>query len=83
MVVFSSVMILSYLEPYSLDALIFEVTSAFGTVGLSLGVTDDLTTFSKIILMILMFIGRVGILTFLLVFRRKKILRNLITRRKE
>lgn len=72
MVVFSSVIILSYLEPYSLDALIFEVTSAFGTVGLSLGVTDDLTTFSKIILMILMFIGRVGILTFLLVFRRKK-----------
>lgn len=37
MVVFSSVIILSYLEPYSLDALIFEVTSAFGTVGLSLG----------------------------------------------
>ncbi|WP_368900620.1 TrkH family potassium uptake protein [Oceanobacillus oncorhynchi] len=72
MVVFSSVIILSYLEPYSLDALIFEVTSAFGTVGLSLGVTGDLTTFSKIILMILMFIGRVGILTFLLVFRRKK-----------
>lgn len=71
-VVFSSVIILSLLEPFSLDTLIFEVTSAFGTVGLSLGITDDLSAFSKIILMILMFIGRVGILTFLLVFRRKK-----------
>ncbi|WP_040979806.1 TrkH family potassium uptake protein [Oceanobacillus jeddahense] len=72
MAVFTSVIILTLLEPISLDAAIFEVTSAFGTVGLSLGITGELSVFSKIILMILMFIGRVGILSFLLIFRRKK-----------
>ncbi|MFD1415422.1 TrkH family potassium uptake protein [Oceanobacillus jeddahense] len=72
MAVFTSVIILTLLEPVSLDAAIFEVTSAFGTVGLSLGITGELSVFSKIILMILMFIGRVGILSFLLIFRRKK-----------
>ncbi|WP_152657373.1 TrkH family potassium uptake protein [Oceanobacillus sp. CFH 90083] len=72
MVVFTAVIMLTLFEPFSLDAIIFEVTSAFGTVGLSLGITDELSTLSKIILMILMFIGRVGIFTFLLVFRRKK-----------
>lgn len=72
MVVFSSIILLTLLEPVSLESIIFEVTSAFGTVGLSLGITGDLSTLSKIILMILMFIGRVGIFTFLLVFKRKK-----------
>ncbi|GEN88118.1 TrkH family potassium uptake protein [Oceanobacillus sp. FSL W8-0428] len=72
MVVFSSIIILTLLEPVSLDAIIFEVTSAFGTVGLSLGITDELSAASKIILMVLMFIGRVGILTFLMIFKRKK-----------
>ncbi|GIO22375.1 TrkH family potassium uptake protein [Oceanobacillus sp. J11TS1] len=72
MVVFSSVILISILEPISLDAIMFEVTSAFGTVGLSLGITGELSALSKIILMILMFIGRIGIFTFLLVFRRKK-----------
>ncbi|MFD1066078.1 TrkH family potassium uptake protein [Oceanobacillus locisalsi] len=71
-IVFSSVILLTILEPVSLESIIFEVTSAFGTVGLSLGITEGLSAASKIILMILMFIGRVGILTFLLIFRRKK-----------
>jgi len=52
--------------------ILFEVTSAFGTVGLSLGITSDLTIFSKIILMILMFIGRVGVISFLLMFKNHK-----------
>ncbi|MGY0692178.1 TrkH family potassium uptake protein [Virgibacillus sp. FSP13] len=70
--VYSSVVVMSVLEPYSLSQLLFEVTSAFGTVGLSLGITGDLTAFSKVILMILMFIGRVGIITFLLMFKKSK-----------
>ncbi len=41
----------------------FEVISAFGTVGLSLGTTGQLETGGKIIVTILMFLGRVGLLT--------------------
>ncbi|WP_085992538.1 TrkH family potassium uptake protein [Oceanobacillus senegalensis] len=71
-IIFLSVLVILKLEPFSFMEVLFEVTSAFGTVGLSLGITGDLTTLSKVILMMLMFIGRVGILTFLLMFERKK-----------
>jgi trk system potassium uptake protein len=43
--------------------IIFESFSAFSTVGLSLGITDQLSSYSKIILSITMFLGRVGTLT--------------------
>jgi len=42
---------------------LFEVTSAFGTVGLSTGITPHLTTIGKIIIIVTMFVGRVGPLT--------------------
>ncbi|WP_404452421.1 TrkH family potassium uptake protein [Virgibacillus necropolis] len=70
--VFSSILAISIMEPYSLSEILFEVTSAFGTVGLSLGITSELSTVSKVILMILMFIGRVGIITFLFMFKNNK-----------
>ncbi|EHY91950.1 MULTISPECIES: TrkH family potassium uptake protein [Staphylococcus] len=44
----------------------FEVMSAFGTCGLSLGVTGDFNDMSKVTLMILMFIGRVGLISFII-----------------
>ena len=43
--------------------LLFEVTSAFGTVGLSTGITPDLSESSKWVLMLVMFTGRVGVMT--------------------
>lgn len=46
----------------------FETFSAFSTVGLSLGVTPKLSVGSKIILIVVMFIGRVGSLTLLMAF---------------
>lgn len=46
----------------------FESVSAFSTVGLSLGITTTLSDFSKIVLIVTMFIGRVGALTLLLAF---------------
>ncbi len=46
--------------------IVFEVISAFGTVGLSMGVTSSLTTFSKVLIIITMFIGRLGPMTFAL-----------------
>src|SRR5699024_9302961 len=50
-----------------LIAIFFEVCSAFGTVGLSMGITSDLSIFAKCILMVLMFIGRIGFTAFFLV----------------
>ena len=57
------------LEPHlHVKALLFEVTSALFTVGSSLGITDQLTPASKIILSTAMFLGRVGILSLLIGF---------------
>lgn len=67
--VLTSVFIISLFEPFTLTEILFEVTSAFGTVGLSLGITSKLTALSKIILMALMFIGRIGVITFLFTFK--------------
>lgn len=54
--------------------ILFEATSAFGTVGLSMGLTPDLTPLGKILIMITMFAGRVGPLTiaFALAQKRRK-----------
>ncbi|TDM12424.1 TrkH family potassium uptake protein [Macrococcus lamae] len=49
----------------------FEVMSAFGTCGLSLGITDDLSSPSKIVIMALMFVGRVGLISFIIMLGGK------------
>lgn len=71
-ILIGAVLLMLVIEPTPLIKLLFEATSAFGTVGLSLGITSDLSALSKIILMVLMFIGRVGIITFLLIFNKNK-----------
>ncbi|WP_367377229.1 TrkH family potassium uptake protein [Levilactobacillus cerevisiae] len=48
---------------FGLEYIVFEVLSAFGTVGLSLGLTPHLTVIGKLVIMMLMFVGRVGIFT--------------------
>jgi Trk-type K+ transport system membrane component len=61
-----AVVILACIEPsFSLLEILFEVSSAFGTVGLTLGITPELSTAGKVVIMLLMFIGRIGLLTFL------------------
>jgi trk system potassium uptake protein TrkH len=45
-------------------AVLFETVSAFGTVGLSMGVTPELTLWGKICITFMMLVGRVGVLTF-------------------
>src|SRR5690625_1997013 len=72
MFVFVSVLVISIAEPFTLSAILFETTSAFGTVGLSIGITEELSVFSKVILMLLMFIGRIGIITLLFIFKPNK-----------
>jgi trk system potassium uptake protein len=49
----------------------FEIFSAFSTVGLSLGITASLSTGSKLVVIVIMFLGRVGTLTVLVAFFRK------------
>ena len=56
-------MIISYIENIPLISALFETASAIGTVGLSLGITPELGLVSRLILIVLMFYGRVGGLT--------------------
>ncbi|MGY5766158.1 TrkH family potassium uptake protein [Brachybacterium sp. DNPG3] len=51
------------MTPFSLDQSLFEVVSAFGTVGLSTGITGALPTDAKIVLIICMYVGRLGPMT--------------------
>jgi len=46
-------------------SLLFEATSAFGTVGLSAGITGTLSAVGKSVIILLMFLGRLGPLTIL------------------
>ena len=63
-----SIFVLMVSEDFSMIEIIFEVCSAFGSVGLSLGITAELSEFGKVVIMILMFIGRVGITSLLFLF---------------
>ena len=63
--IFFATFILSMLEPFPFRSIIFEVISALGTVGLSMGITAELSTVGKFVLILLMFWGRVGLLTFI------------------
>ncbi|MBD1380343.1 TrkH family potassium uptake protein [Metabacillus arenae] len=75
-ITFSSVFILMITERHDFIEILFEVCSAFGTTGLSMGITPDLSIIGKFIIMALMFIGRIGILTFLYIMGRKEIEAN-------
>ncbi|WP_059172419.1 TrkH family potassium uptake protein [Bacillus sp. FJAT-27445] len=67
-----SIIFLTFIEPeYSIKEILFEVSSAFGTTGMSLGITPELGTLAKSVLMVLMFIGRIGIFSFLFLLRGK------------
>lgn len=57
-------LLIFYIDGYkTMTPVLFESVSALSTTGLSLGITPSLSIWSKIIVMILMFIGRVGYLT--------------------
>ena len=53
-------MLISYYEKFDFIELLFEVVSAFGTVGLSTGITNMLSPAGKIIIILTMFLGRLG-----------------------
>lgn len=63
LLVFTGVMLLAMTEKAPFLTILFEVVSAFGTVGLSMGLTFKLTLFGKIIIICVMFLGKIGPLT--------------------
>ena len=68
-VVCTGTFVLCILDPHlSLMQLLFEVTSAFGTVGLSTGITPNLCDASKLVVTLIMFIGRLGALTMITIW---------------
>ena len=66
-------MLVCAFEPdMNFQVLLFEVVSATGTVGLSLGCTASLGIASRILIILLMYMGRVGVLTFAFALRKKR-----------
>lgn len=63
--------ILTITENKDLIDLVFEVYSAFATVGLTAGLTPYLTNIGKIVIILLMYIGRIGPMTMVLVFTKR------------
>ncbi|CDN30719.1 Potassium uptake protein KtrB [Mucinivorans hirudinis] len=59
-----SSLILTATEDFDYLVILFESASALGTVGLSTGITPELSSEGKLVLIVVMFIGRVGVLTF-------------------
>ena len=73
MLVITVTTILTITEPDKLFInLLYEATSAFGTVGLTAGVTQSIGSISKVVLIITMYLGRVGALTVILAVINKK-----------
>ncbi|MGQ0630325.1 MAG: TrkH family potassium uptake protein [Sporichthyaceae bacterium] len=62
-IVMSAALALLHMTDFTAERVLFEVTSAFGTVGLSTGITADLGRDGHVLLVVLMFIGRIGPLT--------------------
>jgi len=70
-------LVLSATEEASFLQVLFEAASAFGTVGLTTGITPNLTDFGRVLIMITMFFGRLGPLTVMLALaQRQKPLAN-------
>lgn len=63
-------------QPLPIKDTIFEVFSAIGTVGLSTGITRDLSALSRIVIVILMYSGRVGSLTIFMAVTEKKVIKK-------
>lgn len=72
MLVVLATFVLAGVESFPFLDLLFEVTSAFATVGLTIGITPELSTISKLTLIIVMYTGRIGVLTLIGAFFLKR-----------
>lgn len=64
-----STILICHIEQASMTNVLFETSSAIGTVGLTQGLTPTLSLFSRLLLIVMMFGGRIGAVSLLLVFR--------------
>jgi Trk-type K+ transport system membrane component len=71
-----AVFLISLVEQMDFVDMLFEVVSAFGTVGLSRGITPLLSVFSKTVITIIMFMGRVGLYTLAIAVGRESLSRH-------
>ncbi len=73
LLIWGSVFLLRCFQPeeHTLLQLLFEEVSAFGTVGLSTGITPQLNGFSKLVIMVSMFVGRIGPLTIIMALSQR------------
>lgn len=72
LLIFFTVFILNITESESFLKILFEVISAFGTVGLSMGITGDLSDVGKIIIVFIMLVGKLGPLTWAFALAKPK-----------
>ena len=70
--VFITTLAICALEPFGIREILFEVASAVGTVGLTMGITPVLCAASRVLLILLMFAGRVGGLSLVLALTEKR-----------
>jgi len=71
-VIMMAVFLVTYYDPQlDFKSIVFECISAFGTVGLSLGITAKLSAASKLVITLTMFIGRISLLTLLAAFLKQ------------
>lgn len=62
--IFTVLFVMSWTEKQSFVDILFEIVSAFGTVGLSRGITPDLSVTGKLLISLVMFAGRIGLFSF-------------------
>ena len=68
----SAMMLLCAIEPVTIKEAMFEINSAIATVGSTLGITPHLGLAGRFLIILLMFVGRLGGLTFTLIFARQR-----------
>ena len=68
---FTAAMVIMAMQTIPFTDVMFEVLSAINTVGMSTGITRDLNLISRILIIVLMYCGRLGSLSFALVFAQK------------
>lgn len=76
--VLTAAVIISTIEKLDITDIMFEICSAMGTSGMSTGITRQIGSVSKIVLIVLMYLGRVGSLSFALAFTRNEKMPNIM-----
>jgi len=72
LLIVTSITLITLSQPLELSDIVLETVSAMSTVGMTAGITRDLTAFSQVVIILLMYCGRIGSLSFALSFSEKR-----------